>query len=438
MSTALRKAAAAPYDPEALAIRIFADVAALSPDVAGVSRPAFSEVESRTLDYLEGIAREHGLSTWRDAGENLVIGGASDAPGGVAGYLGSHVDSVPQGGNYDGLAGVVAGLLALIDVERRGVPGTIPLRVLALRGEESAWFGHAYMGSQALFGHLSEQALEARQRDGARDLADAMRECGLPMTRIAAGEPLADASDFAFFVELHIEQGPVLIERNWPLAAVTGIRGNLRHRAIRCIGEAGHSGAVPRWLRRDAVFAAAELVTRMDDHWATIAQHGGDLVLTCGIFQTDAAHHAMSRIPGEVVFSFEARSQSEATLKAIEGLLASEMQGIERERRVRFELDAPVRAAPAEVDARIRDAILAACEAQGLPAETVPSGAGHDAAVFALAGVPTGMVFVRSRNGSHNPEESMDMADFMQAVGVMGAVARTLIADPPSRDTTAS
>lgn len=421
--------AAEPADAELaeLALRIFADVAAMSPDVKGVSRPAFSPVESRVLDYFEELARSHDLCCWRDPGDNLVIAGRGDSDRNApAGYFGSHVDSVPEGGNYDGLAGVTAALLTLIALERDRVKPRLPLRVLALRGEESAWFGQAYMGSLALFGRLGEAALSTSRRDGRGTLRDAMHETGLPVDRIARGEPLIDADKVRFFIEAHIEQGPVLVDRGWPVAIVTGIRGNIRHRAIECIGEAGHSGAVPRWLRRDAVFAVAELITRMDEHWATIQQHGGDLVLTFGILHTDPAHHAMSRIPGEATFSFEGRSQDPATLLAVEGLLRSECQIIERERKVKFRFDPMLRAEPAEMDTDLVATLLAACTAEQLPAETIPSGAGHDAAVFAQAGVPAGMIFIRNRNGSHNPAESMEIDDLMCAVAVMRRVAKEL------------
>ncbi len=151
-----------------------------------------------------------------------------------------------------------------------------------------------------------------------------------------------------------------------------------------------------------------------------------DLVLTAGIFHTNSAHHAMSRIPGETTFSFEARSQDPATLSAIECLLHSECRIIERDRKVRFVFDDLVRAEPAELDAGIFERIKAACAAEGLPGEPVPSGAGHDAAIFAQAGIPTGMIFVRNANGSHNPNEQMDTADLIAAVAVMRRVAMDL------------
>jgi N-carbamoyl-L-amino-acid hydrolase len=257
-----------------------------------------------------------------------------------------------------------------------------------------------------------------------------MARCGVDMDRVVRCEPLADAARIAFFVELHIEQGPLLIDRDWPVATVTGIRGNVRHREIRCLGEAGHSGAVPRWLRKDAVMATADLLIRMDEHWSSIQQHGGDLVLTTGIFHTDPRHNAMSRIPGEAVFSFEARSQQAATIAAVEELLRAECARVERDRGVRFVLDPPVHAPEALLDARVADSLRAACAALGLPTETVPSGAGHDAAIFQLAGVPSGMLFMRNRNGSHNPQEDIDLDDLMHGVRVLRRAAERLAGGP--------
>ena len=415
----------------ALAHRIFREVRALSPDVRGVSRPAWSPVETAVLDHLDAIARLHGLATRRDAAGGLILARGRDTdPHARHGLLGSHVDSVPQGGNYDGLAGTVAAMLALIALDRDGVETALPVRAIAMRGEESAIFGHAYTGSLAMFGRLVPDALAARSVLDGVTLADAMVACGVDRSRVARGEPLADASRIAFFLELHIEQGPLLLARGWPVAAVTGIRGNIRHREVRCVGEAGHSGAVPRWLRRDAVMATADLLMRMDDHWSEIEQQGGDLVLTAGIIHTDPSHNAMSRIPGETTFSFEARSQHAATIRAVETLLHAECAEIARDRGVRFVFDTPVHSPEAMLDAEVTASLTAACAAEGLPIEKVASGAGHDAAIFQLAGVPSGMLFVRNANGSHNPDEDMDVDDMLKGARVLrraaGALAGTV------------
>jgi N-carbamoyl-L-amino-acid hydrolase len=414
-------------DGRTLALEIFDHARALSPDLRGVSRPAWSAVETAVLDYLEQVARRYGLRTHRDAAGGLILSRADDRDHHARhGLIGSHVDSVPQGGNYDGLAGTVAAMLALIALDRDAVETALPVRAIAMRGEESAIFGHAYTGSLAMFGRLAHQALTACSALDGVPLADAMAACGIDTSRVARGEPLADASRIAFFLELHIEQGPLLLARGWPVATVTGIRGNVRHREVRCLGEAGHSGAVPRWLRRDAVMATADLLMRMDDHWSEIEQQGGDLVLTAGIIHTDPAHNAMSRIPGEITFSFEARSQHSQTIKAVEALLHAECADIVRDRGVRFVFDAPVHSPGAMLDAHVTAALTAACAAEGMPVETVPSGAGHDAAIFQLAGVPSGMLFVRNANGSHNPDEDMDVDDMLKGAGVLRRAAEAL------------
>lgn len=399
--------------------KLFADLKALSKDKAGVSRPSYGDAESKAFDMVEEFARAEKLITSRDAAANLVIELEKVADNQEYILIGSHLDSVPQGGNYDGAAGVIAGLLCLIELKRSGKTPGLPIKVIALRGEESAWFGACYLGSKALLGKLDKSEQDLVQRDDGRTLKEHMSDCGAQVERIGANEVLIDTSKIKAFFELHIEQGPVMIARNLPVAAVTGIRGNIRHRQIKCIGEAGHSGAVPRWLRHDAVFAASELITRIDDHWTTILQHGGDLVATCGILTTNPQNHAMSRIPGEVTFSFEARSQYEHTLAAIEALLHSECATITYERKVNFEFDKPVKTPPAVLDENLVERINNACIEEGLPVEAIPSGAGHDASLFANAGVSTGMIFVRNRNGSHNPEEEMDIEDFMRGISVL-------------------
>jgi N-carbamoyl-L-amino-acid hydrolase len=134
----------------------------------------------------------------------------------------------------------------------------------------------------------------------------------------------------------------------------------------------------------------------------------------------------MSRIPGEATFSFEARSQHAATITAVEALLHAECDDIARDRGVRFVFDSPVHSPEAMLDADVTAALAAACAAENLPTETVPSGAGHDAAIFQLAGVPSGMLFVRNANGSHNPDEDMDVDDMLKGARVLRRAAEAL------------
>jgi beta-ureidopropionase / N-carbamoyl-L-amino-acid hydrolase len=412
--------------------RLFDQLRDATSDGVGISRESYGSAESVALDIVDAAARAHGLATERDAAANLVVTlpGRDTALPFLA--CGSHLDSVPQGGNYDGAAGVVAGLMALAGLKADAVVPARTIKLYALRGEESAWFGRAYIGSSALFGKLSPDDLGMPHVVTGRPLIDCMRDAGAAVDRIARGEKLLDPAQVAGWLELHIEQGPVLVARKLPVAVVTGIRGNVRHRTIECLGEAGHSGAIPRWLRHDAVFATAQLISRLDRHWRTLLERGRDLVVTSGIIGTDPAEHALARIPGRLRFSFEARSQSTETLEAFYDLFRSECAGIAEERGVAFTFDRRLDSAPARMDDAWIARLRATLRAMGLPDEPIPSGAGHDAAVFANAGIPSAMIFVRNEHGSHNPKEAMAMDDFLSGAELMRRVLRDASAHGPA------
>lgn len=396
-----------------IAEKLFAEIRALSFDGVGISRDSYGDKESATADYLSAFAEENGLQTWRDRAANLRIGFPDTLADSPVIWCGSHIDSVPQGGNFDGLAGVTAGLLCLLAQQRSGRRSPLPLQVIGLRGEESAWFGKAYMGSSALLGKLDAEDLALRRRGNGETLGEAMQRVGADIDAIREQQRLFDPQKVRAFLELHIEQGPVMEARKLPVAVVSGIRGNIRHGRMQCLGEAGHSGTIPRWLRRDAVFAVSDLIMRLDGHWSDLLERGTDLVVTVGMLSTNAAEHAASRIPGQVTFSFEARSKSLDTLEAFYQLMRAECAAITRERQVRFEFGRRILSSPATMDTALSDLLLKVCTSQNIPCELIPSGAGHDSAMFANAGIPSAMLFVRNQHGSHNPEEAMDLDDFM-------------------------
>jgi len=393
-------------------------------DGVGITRASYGDGESAALDIIDAKARALGLRTGRDAGANLVVTLEGSEPGLPYLACGSHLDSVPQGGNFDGGAGVVAGLIVLAGLKVSGFRPRRTLKLFGLRGEESARFGKAYMGSSALFGRLTAADLAAKDTDSRFTLGECMRAVGVDVDRVEKGQPLVDAKDIAAWIELHIEQGPVLAARDLPIGIVTGIRGNIRHRNVECIGTAGHSGAVPRWLRHDAMFATSELISHLDHHWRTLLERGRDLVITTGVVATDPREHAIARIPGRLRFSFELRSQSKETLEAFYDLFLSECRLVGEERGVEFKLDRRLESAPAVMDPGWVGRLRAAARALGLPDEEMPSGAGHDAAVFANEGIPSAMIFVRNEHGSHNPDESMTLEDFAAGVAVMSAALR--------------
>lgn len=402
-----------------LAARLFREIAMRTADVEGVSRPAFSEVETETLEFLIDFARCEGLVTTWDAGRNVVFSLPEDEHTDRCILVGSHVDSVPRGGNFDGLAGVLAGLLSLVRARREGIRFPEPVKVIAMRGEESAWFGPCYIGSKALLGVLTETERATRHKKDGATLDAHMEAAGIDMTAIRAGRPLLDRNAVKAYLEVHIEQGPVLVERNLPAAIVSGIRGNFRYKKIACFGEAGHSGAVPLAYRHDPVLAMAELLNVLDAAWHDFVAKGGDLVVTSGMVSTDQQKHALSRIPDSVEFSLDIRSQDRQMLESMHALVLSHVARIERERSVRFDLGPALFTSPALCDAPLIARLALAAEAVGVEPALVPSGGGHDAAVFSEAGIPTGMIFIRNRHGSHNPQEAMEIDDFETATSIL-------------------
>ncbi|MDF0732733.1 Zn-dependent hydrolase [Pseudomonas entomophila] len=398
---------------------LFNDIRALSRDPhEGVTRESYGRGESETIAYLRDFAQSNGLQVRQDGAGNVIFQ-RHDDDGQAAIWVGSHLDSVPQGGNYDGLAGVVAGLLCLLRLDHEGVHGAAPLRVLGLRGEESAWYGKSYIGSRAVIGGLATHDLGLANRFSQRTLGEALHAVGADLEAIGRQQWLIERAQFAGYLEVHIEQAESLERMGQALGVVPGIRGNLRHNQVRCLGEDGHSGAVAREDRHDAVFAVSELIAQVDALWRDWVEAGKDLVVTVGTLGTNAAHHAVSRIPGEVSFSLEMRSLHQSTLEAFHAKVLALAVQVEQTRQVRFEFDTRIDTQPAAMHAPWVDALQRHTRAQGWQGVLTPSGAGHDAAVFANAGIPSAMLFIRNQHGSHNPHEAMALDDFLAATEVL-------------------
>ena len=405
-----RLSGASPVPDMALAESLFAQLRADSGDGVGITRDAYGAGEQGAHDLIARTARGLGLEVTHDAAANLYVtlpGRDRQAPRVMTG---SHLDSVPQGGNYDGAAGVVAGLAVLAGWVRAGFTPATDVVVMGVRAEESTWFPYSYLGSKAAFGLVSRDALQLKRSDTGRPLADHLAECGGDPARF--GEAWLMPTRVARFVELHIEQGPVLVDEGLPTGIVTGIRGSLRYRDARVLGAYAHSGAAPRANRHDAVRAAALLIAAVDRDWEAMEQAGDDLVVTFGKLFTDPRQHAFSKVAGEVGLCVDARSLHAQTLDRFDAQFADRVTQIADLARVRFELGERTGSDPAAMDERIRTELLASARSHGIPTREMASGAGHDAAVFAQLGIPAGMVFVRNDRGSHNPDEKMDMADF--------------------------
>jgi beta-ureidopropionase / N-carbamoyl-L-amino-acid hydrolase len=408
-----------------LAQRIFDAINQHTLPGEGITRPSYSLQETLAMDEVAKYARAYGLTTSYDNVGNLhcVLEGTFAIEGEVV--TGSHLDSVPHGGRYDGVAGVVAGLLVLKRLAESSKTRQ-KARLIVFRGEESAWFGRCYLGSLGLFGLLTKEDMERTSLHSGDSLRQIIRRSwgtgafhegndvhGIPAPSVHA------TKNFSRFIEVHIEQGPALHEAGERIGIVDSIRGNYRYLGAQIGGEAGHSGTTPNRLRKDAVLAFADLMQRLEQGAKVF---GEDLVMTCGIAGTDPARHALTTIPDAFTFDLEFRSGSDSTLKLFDAFWRATAAAVQAQRGLpSLKLGKHTTTAPAIMDPVIRRNLLRAAS-ETLDVEDpihLPSGAGHDAAVFAAMGIPTGMIFIRNEHGSHNPEESMRMDDLMLAAGVL-------------------
>ena len=387
-------------------------------DEPGVSRDPYGAGEQRGHATVTKAARELGLEIENDVTANLYMtlpGRDRSAPRMI---VGSHLDSVPHGGNFDGAAGVVAGLVAIAAMRELGVTPSCDLTVMGIRAEESIWFQVSYIGSRGALATLPDNALDVRRVDTGRTLREHMIECGGDPDAVARRHRHLDPRTLRAYLELHIEQAPSLVEAGQPVAICTGIPGNFRYPDARIEGSHDHVG-LPRRFRRDAAMAGAEFAMAMDQLWAEYDGRGVPMACTIGRFHTDTKAHGMTIVPGSFHFSLDVRAYDEAVLAELDTKVDAIIAGIEQRRGVRFHRGPKARAAVGHVDPTIKAALTDGARALGLSPLMIGSPASHDAAAFGDCGVPMGMIFVRNENGSHNPHEAMEIDDFLDGSAVL-------------------
>lgn len=407
---------------------LFATLKARTMDGEGVTRPAWSAADQAAASLIADAARILELEIDHDPAGNVYLTLPGEDRAAPSLLTGSHLDSVPKGGNYDGFAGVVAGLTALAAFRDLGVTPPCDIRTVGLRGEESVWYGIAYIGSRLAVGSLEVSEVDRLQRgDTSRTLADHMGDVGVDVAALRHDTtPYISSQNTKSFLELHIEQGPVLVDRDIPVAIPTVIRGNVRYPYARCFGAYAHSAAVPRSLRRDAALAVVELVGTLDTKWQEYEARGEpDTVFTVGQLYTDAAQHAMTKVPGECAFSLNFGGTTQAFLNEIRKTTESLATEIGDRRNVDFQLGECVGSNPTPLDTGLRDGLGDSAASLGIPVHAMAT-VGHDASVFARAGIPAAMVLVRNQHGSHNAAEAMEMSDFGLGVKILAATLHEL------------
>lgn len=397
---------------------LFTSLAAGSPGEPGILRDTYGAGENFAHELIADHANRLSLTVVQDAARNTFATWCGSDPKAKSIIMGSHLDSVPHGGNFDGAAGVIAGLTVIAALKDLGIKPYCNVTAMGVRAEESVWFGVSYIGSRSALGTLPDGGLEESRIDTGRTLAQHMCECGGDPEAIRRGERSLDPASIQAFLEVHIEQAPSLVEMQVPLAICSGIPGNFRYPEARIVGQQGHVGT-PLRFRRDAAMAAADLAMAMDQKWREEEAAGVPLAVTFGRFHTDSAIHGMTSVPGAFAFSLDVRAYDPAVLVRLEAFLLEQIVRIERDRGVHFQLGKRASAAVGVMSADIIAEMHAAAAAAGLDVTEIGSPASHDAAAFAAAGVPSTMLFVRNENGSHNPDEAMEIDDFMNACSLL-------------------
>ncbi|MDF9298240.1 hydantoinase/carbamoylase family amidase [Geobacillus stearothermophilus] len=361
----------------------------------GVTRLSFTAEERRAKDFVASYMREAGLSVYEDAAGNLIgrkEGANPDAP---VVLVGSHLDSVYNGGCFDGPLGVLAGVEVVQAMNEHGVVTHHPIEVVAFTDEEGARFRFGTIGSRAMAGMLPQEALERRDAEGI-SLAEAMKQAGLDPDRLpqAARKP----GTVKAYVELHIEQGRVLEEAGLPVGLVTGIAGLIWVK-FTIEGKAEHAGATPMSLRRDPMAAAAQIIAIIEEE----ARRTGTTVGTVG--QLHVYPGGINVIPERVEFVLDLRDLKAEVRDQVWNAIAARAETIAKERNVRLTTERLQEMAPVLCSDEVKRAAEAACQKLGYPPFWLPSGAAHDGVQLAPI-CPIGMIFVRSQDGvSHSPAE---------------------------------
>jgi allantoate deiminase len=383
---------------------------------SGVTRLVYSPEWTAATNQYEAWCKEGGLDVRRDAVGN-VWGVLEGTEGGKSIVSGSHIDSQAPGGRYDGALGALAALIAIASLKATFGQPRRTLEAVAFCEEESSRFPSAnYWGSRAVTGRISLTDLEETVAFSGETIAEAMRDAGLDPSQVAD----ARREDIETFIELHIEQGPILEQEDLPVAIVDAITG-IRHYNVRLKGTQNHAGGFPMDIRRDPMAGFAEIATGVVN---TAHRMGRPAVTTVGRAVVMPNYTAI--IPAAVEFSIDARHPK--VDKRIELYAAHERMMLEVAARRGLEIDWDVQIdhEPAPSDPEILEVLQRVAQEQGVRTLTMASGAGHDSQQMAAI-AKVAMIFVRSKDGrSHTPDEFSSIEDIVEGIRVLAASLHAL------------
>jgi allantoate deiminase len=380
-------------------------------DGGGVTRVAWSPELFAAYDFVGERMRALGLDVSIDAAGNLI--GRWNAGSGPAVVVGSHLDTVPSGGSFDGALGVVTALHAVARLKQEGFEPPRPVWIVAFMDEEGTRFGAALFGSRAFTGE-DVSGFGDRVDDDGVSLRDAMAAASFDFDRVGEADAVAE---IAAFLELHVEQGPVLEEEGQDIGVVTSIVG-LRGYRVRLQGQANHAGTTPMRLRRDALVGAARIALELRG-FARSREN-----VTANVGKLTVEPGGANVVPGMADFTIDVRATTDETIAELERHVAETVARVAAEERLDVDLQQTFALDPVALDPALVDAVQRAAESEGASWRRLPSGAGHDAMLVAKR-APTAMIFVPSREGiSHAPEEYTSPGHAELGMRVLAAALR--------------
>ena len=377
-------------------------LAAISETPEHLARIFLTKEHRAAADLILDWMRSAGMRAHLDAIGNVCGRYEGERPGLPCLMLGSHYDTVRDAGKWDGPLGLITAISCVADLHKRGRRLPFAIEVIGFADEEGVRFASTLLGSRAVAGTFVESVLGTRDAAGI-SMRDALTQFGLDPHHIGAAARVR--SELLAYIELHIEQGPVLEAQNLSVGVVTAIAGATRL-AASLTGMAGHAGTVPMRLRRDALAGTAECIVAIEDFCKT---DEGGLVGTVGYIH--AAPGATNVIPGQVSFTMDIRASTDAHRKLAVADIVRQIEAIAKRRNLSLQLDVTHENRTVPCAPWLRAQVAEAIASEGFRVFELPSGAGHDGmAMIDIADV--GMIFVRCRGGvSHHPDEHVELAD---------------------------